>query len=72
MEMVPVGLFIYSSSERDGGAPGPGYYDLDYVSCDSYILTKTGDCVEPYMGEGVVNCKAEERWQVDEFTTSCS
>ena len=68
---APVGLFIYSP--WDAGVPGPGYYDLDdRVSCDSYVLTKTGDCVRPESSEYRVYCEAENRSQVDEFTTTCS
>jgi hypothetical protein len=63
-----IGPFI-PASIKDTGALGPGYYDLDYdyVSCDSFNLSKTGYCDAP-MGDDIVYCKAKDRSLVDEST----
>ena len=60
---VPMGPLIYHSSGL-----GDQQQAAETVTCDTWMLSKTGECFEPGKGSTMDICKAGSRDEVDDET----
>ena len=73
---VPVGLLIYSSSGPSNRQQAVKTREEDVevagtVTCERWMLGKTGTCYAPSEGDTAEVCQAESRYEVDD-ETPCS